>query len=528
MKLKPVYVAALIFGLISVVLAAFLLYKANVSTGDLAYQYKVEVAFPNLSFTSPVGIYNAGDGSNRLFVVEQQGVIRVFNNTRNVTTTNMFLDISNKVFDGGELGLLGLAFHPNFTENGYFYVYYTADNPLRSVFSRFSISASNPNEANLTSEFILLQVLQPFQNHNGGQIAFGPDNYLYIALGDGGGAGDPLGNGQNRSTLLGSILRIDVDSTSGGLNYSIPDDNPFVGNSQDYREEIFAYGLRNPWRFSFDPVTGWLWAADVGQSRIEEIDIVEKGKNYGWNIMEGSLCYSPSSGCNKTGLELPIWEYNHSLGFSVTGGFVYRGSRLTELKGAYVYGDYGSGRIWALWYNGTGEPVNVELVDTSLSIPSFGVNEMSEIYICAFDGKIYQLQIVDSVQPEIGVPLHTPLEPTSYQEVKVDVNVTDAVSGVREVILSYSNDSLSFNITMVWIGGDSYTANITAMPYQTQVRYKIFAIDNANNTAVNDNSGLFYTYTVIPEFPSTPTVLFLIITVLTTALILSKKRRKTS
>ncbi|NWG10330.1 PQQ-dependent sugar dehydrogenase [Candidatus Bathyarchaeota archaeon] len=527
MKLKSSSIATLTFTLIF--FAVFILkYEANISTGDLAYQYEVGVAFPNLSFSSPIGIYNARDGSNRLFVVEQQGIIRVFENTKNTTTANVFLDISNKVINSGELGLLGLAFHPNFTSNGYFYVYYTSDNPLRSVFSRFTVSANNPNEANVTSEFILLQVLQPFTNHNGGQIAFGPDNYLYIALGDGGGAGDPLGNAQNRSTLLGSILRIDVDSSSGGLNYSIPNDNPFVGNVQGYREEIFAYGLRNPWRFSFDPVTGWLWAADVGQNRIEEIDIIEKGNNYGWNIMEGSLCYSPPSGCNQTGLELPIWEYNHSLGFSVTGGFVYRGLKLNELKGAYIYGDYGSGRIWALWYNGTGEPVNVELVDTSLSIPSFGVDEMGEVYICAFDGKIYQLNVVDIVAPEIGVPYHTPLEPLPNQEVKVDVNVTDVASGVREVILSYRSDTLWTNVTMILVGGDTYTGNITAMPYQTQVEYRIIAHDNADNTAVNDNLGLFYTYTVIPEFPSTQIITVLMASTLIATFFSCKKRPKKS
>lgn len=525
MRLKSSSIAALMSTFILAFSVAIILkYKANTFSGDLVYQYEVGVAFPNLSFSSPVGIYNAGDGSNRLFVVEQQGIIWVFENTKNATAANVFLDISDKIIYGGERGLLGLAFHPNFTENGYFYVYYTANNPLRSVFSRFTISANNPNEANVTSEFALLQVLQPFENHNGGQIAFGPDNYLYIALGDGGGAGDPLGNAQNRSTLLGSILRIDVNSASGGLNYSIPNDNPFVGNAQGYREEIFAYGLRNPWRFSFDPVTGWLWAADVGQNRIEEIDIIEKGKNYGWNIMEGSLCYSPSTGCNQTGLELPIWEYNHSLGFSVTGGFVYHGLRLNELKDAYIYGDYGSGRIWALWYNGTGEPVNVELVDTALNIPSFGVDEMGEIYICAFDGKIYQLNVVDDVPPEIGVPYHTPTEPMPNQEVKVDVNVTDAVSGVREVILSYSNDTLWTNVTMILVGGDTYTGNITAMPYQTQVKYRIIAHDNADNTAVNDNSGLFYTYTVIPEFSSIQ-ILAVLMAITLIATFFSRKKR---
>jgi glucose/arabinose dehydrogenase len=397
MRIKVLIIVALIVAVVLVSVGALLFkIKPEGSTGELQHQYEVKAAFPNLSFNSPVGIYNAGDGSNRLFVVEQQGMIKVFENIESVTIASVFLDIRDRVISGGELGLLGLAFHPNFSLNGYLYVDYTTSNPLRTVVSRFSVSPNNADKADANSEVVLLQVEQPYTNHNGGQIAFGPDSYLYIALGDGGGGGDPLGNAQNLSTLLGSILRIDVDSVSGGMNYGIPVDNPFAGNSRGYREEIFAYGLRNPWRFSFDSVTGWLWAADVGQNQREEVDIIQKGKNYGWNIMEGNLCFSPSSGCNKTGLELPIWEYNHTLGYAVTGGFVHRGSRLPELKGAYIYGDYGSGRIWALWYNGYGAPVNVELVDTSLNIPSFGLDETNDLYICSFDGKIYTLQVIDN------------------------------------------------------------------------------------------------------------------------------------
>jgi len=286
---------------------------------------------------------------------------------------------------------LGLAFPRQFNESGFFYVYYTTDNPLRSVVSRFSVSQTDKNQADVNSEKVLLQVEQPAPNHNGGQISFGPDGYLYIGLGDGGGAGDPLGNGQNRSTLLGKILRVDVTSAAGSLNYSIPRDNPFVGNNQGFREEIYAYGLRNPWRFNFDSMTGRLWVGDVGQDRMEEIDIVKSGGNYGWNIMEGSLCYSPPSGCNQTGLSLPIWEYNHSLGYSVTGGFVYRGAAFPDLVSAYVYGDYGSGRIWALRYDGM-NTTNSELAATGVHITSFGLDQKGELYICAYDGYIYRLQ----------------------------------------------------------------------------------------------------------------------------------------
>jgi glucose/arabinose dehydrogenase len=355
-------------------------------------RYSARIAFSNLHFESPVGIYSAPGDSSRLFVVEQTGVIKEFDANENVTAATVFLDIHDRVISGGELGLLGLAFPPQFNKSSAFYVYYTADNPLRSVVSRFSVSSANGRLADANSEEVVLQIRQPFPNHKGGQIAFGPDGYLYVGLGDGGGEGDPLGNAQNRSTLLGKILRIDVNSASGNANYSIPPDNPFVGDLGGYREEIYAYGLRNPWRFSFDSTTGSLWAGEVGQNRIEEIDLVKGGGNYGWNIMEGTLCYSPPSGCNQTGLTLPIWEYNHTVGYAVIGGFVYRGAALPELAGAYVYGDYGSGRIWGLSYVGTGARVNRELANTGLHITSFGPDQTQELYFCASDGNIYRLQ----------------------------------------------------------------------------------------------------------------------------------------
>jgi glucose/arabinose dehydrogenase len=392
--------SALIIAVISVIVliigVSALQSTLNAPNEQIQRPYGVEAAFPHLHFSNPVGIYSAGDGSNRLFVVEQGGVIKVFEDSRNATTASVFLNLSDKVLSGGELGLLGLAFDPHFSENGYFYVYYTADNPLRSVISRFSVSPVNGSRADANSEKIVLQVPQPYANHKGGQMAFGRDGYLYIGLGDGGGEGDPLGNGQNLSTLLGKILRIDVNSGSPGLNYSIPRDNPFVENTNGYRAEIYAYGLRNPWRFSFDPATGRLWAGDVGQDRIEEIDVVLSGRNYGWNVMEGSLCYSPPSGCNQTGLELPVWEYNHSVGYAVIGGFVYRGAAYPDLEGAYIYGDYGSGRIWALWYNGTGPPANTELAFTGLNISSFGVDSHNELFISALDGNIYKLHASDT------------------------------------------------------------------------------------------------------------------------------------
>jgi glucose/arabinose dehydrogenase len=352
--------------------------------------YGIQVAFPQLSFNQPVGIYDAGDGSDRLFVLEQPGVIRVFEYSRNTTAAQVFLDIRDRVLFGGEQGLLGLAFHPNYSTNGYFYVDYVAANPTRTVIARYFVTPGNPNVADKSSEFILLQIAQPFANHKGGQLAFGPDGYLYIGMGDGGSGGDPFGNAQNHSVLLGKILRIDVNSPSAGRNYSIPTDNPFAGNTLGYGEEIYAYGFRNPWRFSFDSATGKLWVGDVGQDRLEEIDVVEKGKNYGWNTMEGSLCYNPPSGCNETGLDLPLYEYDHSLGSAIIGGSVYRGSTLQALVGSYVYGDYGSGLIWAL-SNITSTPVNILLVSSTLNLNSFGVDQNNELYVCAFDGKIYTL-----------------------------------------------------------------------------------------------------------------------------------------
>lgn len=361
---------------------------------------ELEVAFPNLSFSRPVDFQTPGDGSNRIFVLEQAGVIRVFENQREVAEAPVFLDIRDRVRDSGnEEGLLGLAFHPNYRENGTFFVDYTASNPRRTVIARYQVDPSDPLRALKDSEEVVLEVPQPYGNHNAGQIVFGPDGYFYVTLGDGGSGGDPENNGQDPTTLLGSILRIDVDAAPSGSRYGIPADNPFVGNTDGRREEIFAYGLRNPWRISFDEDSGRLWAADVGQNAYEEIDIIEKGRNYGWNVMEGFHCYEPSSGCDKEGLVEPIAEYDHSQGRSITGGFVYRGENVPQLSGKYVYADHVSGRIWTLDYNGSSADVS-ELFDTSLSISSFGVDQDDELYLLAFDGKIYTFTLVPSESNE--------------------------------------------------------------------------------------------------------------------------------
>lgn len=354
-------------------------------------EYQVRQAFPKLSFTRPVDLQHANDNSGRLFIVEQEGIISVFRNESSSASKKTYLDIRSKVEDSGnEEGLLGLAFHPQYKTNGYFYVNYTAGNPDRTVISRFKVS-ENADVADPNSEVVILTFPQPYSNHNGGQVSFGPDGYLYIAVGDGGSGGDPQGHGQNLKTLLATILRIDVNKHQNGKNYAIPGDNPFAGNKSGYREEIYAYGLRNPWRLSFDPVTKKLWTGDVGQNSYEEIDIIEKGGNYGWNIMEGRHCFEPKRNCNQQGLKLPLWEYPRSEGVSVTGGFVYRGPSLQALAGQYIYADYGSGNIWALDVTNLINPVNTLLLKSGLNISSFGVDANNELYICSFDGKIYAL-----------------------------------------------------------------------------------------------------------------------------------------
>ena len=355
-------------------------------------QFQIENAFSNLSFIRPVDLQNAGDGSNRIFVVEQRGVISVFENDANVPSKTTFLNIESRVDDSSnEEGLLGLAFHPDYKNNGFFYVNYTATGPNRTVISRFTVSTGDSNVADPASEFVIIELDKPASNHNAGAIAFGPnDGFLYITAGDGGGSGDTFGNGQNLQTLLGTILRIDVDNQDAGLNYAIPSDNPFVDNGQGFREEIFAYGMRNPWRISFDPLTGWLWCGDVGQFQFEEIDVIESGKNYGWNIMEGFNCFDPPNNCDMTGLELPVWEYSHALGSSVTGGYVYRGPSVPELLGLYIYADFGSGRIWSLEYDGENPAINTPLIDTPQNISSFGIAENQELYICSFSGSIFR------------------------------------------------------------------------------------------------------------------------------------------
>lgn len=344
-------------------------------------------AFPNLSFTRPVLVTHAGDGSGRVFVVQQNGLIRVFPNDSAVTSgsASTFLNITNRLSSTtGEEGLLGLAFHPDYETNGYFYINYTAPSPLRTVVSRFSVTPGNPNRADSLSEVVLLTINQPYSNHNGGMILFGTDGYLYIGTGDGGSGGDPDNNAQNINSLLGKILRIDVDTTTA-VPYGIPADNPFVGIPG--ADEIFAWGMRNPWRFSQDPMTGQIWAGDVGQGTWEEVDLIEVGRNYGWRCYEGNDPYN-TTGCGPLGqYTFPVKQYSSASPnpeCSVVGGYVYRGYRRPELAGAYIYGDYCSGKIWKFRYQGIPVTYDSLVVDAPFSLTSFGTDELGELYMCNY------------------------------------------------------------------------------------------------------------------------------------------------
>lgn len=377
-------------------------------------------AFPDLTVDRPVWLTEAPDRSGRLFVIEQRGRVSIVQKESSGTNALEFMNIvdRNPQTDNEE-GLLSLAFHPQFRPNGLFYVYYNQQKPRRSVISEFKVSANNPNQADLSSERILLQIPQPYGNHKGGQVSFGPDGYLYIGLGDGGAANDPHNNGQNTATLLAKILRIDVNSrsvikqgwqrTEMKLEYGIPQDNPFVGESERYgvRREIWAYGLRNPWRFSWDRETGDLWVGDVGQDEWEEVDVVVKGGNYGWPVREGFHHFKP--GPTDAQFINPIIEYphraeamknakfpDHSNGLSVTGGYVYRGKKYPALRGVYVYADYSLGTIWGLRYEAGKVTEHGPLLNQPKNIASFAEDADGELYVLCFDDKIFKLTVPDA------------------------------------------------------------------------------------------------------------------------------------
>ncbi len=379
----------------------------------------------------PIQVTHPADGSGRLFIVEQRGTIQVL--TANGLLSVPFLDIRTKVTtDGWEQGLLGLAFHPDYASNGYFYVNYTRAGDGATVVARYSVDPSDSNRADPESATLVIIIPQPFSNHNGGQIAFGPhDGYLYIGVGDGGGAGDPLEAGQDPTTLLGALLRIDVDSDAP---YTIPLDNPFVGTAG--LDEIWAIGLRNPWRFSFDRQNGDLYIGDVGQNAREEISFQAAGTpgglNFGWNCLEGTLRYAWTAACEQRTFTDPIAEYEHDVGRSVTGGFVYRGTQHPNLRGRYFYGDYVSGRIWSLTRTPNGFSAPTLEVETSLAISAFGEDEAGELYVVDHSGGTIR-RLIDANSPALPPDLSTsrklPAQPGADPGERVTYTVVLANSG---------------------------------------------------------------------------------------------------
>ena len=347
----------------------------------------VTPAFPNLpAFDSPINIEDPGDGTDRLFVVERAGQVYVFANNPNVSQRSQFIDISSRIELQGECGLLGLAFHPNYEQNRFFYLFYVRSSPFQSVVSRFTATAGNPNLADPATEVVLLTVSQNGFFHKGGCLEFGADGYLYISLGE---DGTP-DNAQSLTTVKGKVLRIDVNNPSGGRQYGIPNGNPFKGNPSGFREEIWAWGFRNPWRFSCDDQTGDLWLGDVGQNAWEEVDFLRKGRNFGWPLMEGSVCYQPPQ-CDTLDLDivLPVATYPHNGSASITGGCVYRGPSVPSLYGNYIFADYITGQIWYL--DPDNNPSNERLiVDTTLNITAFGTDADHELYFSTFEGPIYR------------------------------------------------------------------------------------------------------------------------------------------
>jgi glucose/arabinose dehydrogenase len=458
-------------------------------------QVELADAFQNLpGFSSPVFITNSSDSTDRIFVIEQTGIIKVFPNRPDVTPAEVeiFLDYSDSIASGGEMGLLGLAFHPDYKNNGFFYVNYTRNSPRRTIISRFRVSFTQPDSADINSKLELLTFLQPYSNHNGGWISFGPnDGYLYIASGDGGSAGDPQNNGQRINTMLGKILRIDVNNQDPGLNYAIPPTNPFYDSTGNVKREIYAWGLRNPWRCSFDPVTGFLWAGDVGQSAREEIDLIENGGNFGWRCYEGNLQYNTSGCLDSSNYIFPVFNYPRTEGYSVTGGYVYRGSNQPGLFGKYIYGDYGSDKIWSLEYDGVNPPINNLIVTATGSPTSFGVDESGELYICTFGGgRIYKFIDFSPNTFQLTVEVDDGWNLVSIPGDHPNGNTWDNWWPYRDTSANIFQYTGSYEVADTLIPGEGYwMKHIGARTYNTGDEWPAGGILTVPNNPISANAG---------------------------------------
>jgi glucose/arabinose dehydrogenase len=468
-------------------------------------QINLQNAFPNLTFSNPVALAAPPDSSNRLFVVTQSGIIYVMPNRSSAETAKVFLDIHSKVVSGGEMGLLSIAFHPNYVSNGFFYVYYTVNNnvsgfPYASVVSRFTVSAANPDSAVASSEVVFMRINEPFNNHKGGQLAFSPrDGYLYLGLGDGGSEDDPQGNGQKMTTLLAKMLRIDVNAPSGSLQYTIPSDNPFLADtSTGVKGEIFAVGVRNPWRYSFDHLTGALWAGDVGQDLWEEIDTISIGKNYGWSLMEADNCYNPSSGCDTAGLTMPLVEYSHDSGCAVMGGYVYRGQSIPELYGYYVYGDYCNGYIWMMDSRAPSLATNYHLLSSGLNISAFGVDQYQELYVVSYgDGTIRKFISSTPHAPALLLPAkaqkNVPLSPTLTWS-----NPVNSIAFHFQVAL----DSLFHAVVVNDSTAGDTTFQVGPLAYSTRYYWRVNASSSGGTSAYSAVSNFRTSDSSAPPSPA--------------------------